>query len=78
MTVTQTTTEAQILEWTEQLCEALAENYKRYHLRSMKAMHQERATEYTSNEIKAVENGTAKFSSFSVYQEQMNQKLKAF
>ena len=35
MTVTQTTTEAQILEWTEQLCEALAENYKRYHYRGM-------------------------------------------
>ena len=66
MTVTQTTTEAQILEWTEQLCEALAENYKRYHLRSMKAMHQERATEYTSNEIKAVEDGTAKLMRFIV------------
>ena len=66
MTVTQTTTEAQILEWTEQLCEALAENYKRYHLRSMKAMNQERATEYTSNEIKAVENGTAKLMRFRI------------
>ena len=66
MTVTQTTTEAQILEWTEQLCEALAENYKRYHLRSMKAMHQETASEYTRKEIEAVEKGTAKLMRFVI------------
>jgi len=30
-TPVQTTLEERVLEWTEQLCESLAENYKQYH-----------------------------------------------
>ena len=32
-TPVQTTLEERVLEWTEQLCDSLAENYKRYHRR---------------------------------------------
>ena len=36
-TPVQTTLEERVLEWTEQLCDSLAENYKRYHRRMIEA-----------------------------------------
>ena len=30
------TIQERVLEWTEQLCESLAENYKQYHVRTLK------------------------------------------
>jgi len=65
-TTAPTITEAQVTEWTEQLCEALAENYKRYHLRSMKRMHEDKETEYTRKQIEAVEKGTAQLMKFRI------------
>ena len=47
----QKTLEERVLEWSEQLCESLAENYKQYHLRSMKRMNADSGSEYSRKEI---------------------------
>ena len=54
-------------QYTDELCTALAEDYRQYHLRSMERMHAESASEYTRNEIEATKNGTAKLIKFVVY-----------
>ena len=65
-TPVQTTLEERVLEWTEDYCEALAENYKRYHLRSMKRMNADSGSEYSRKEIEATENGTANLMRFRI------------
>ena len=65
-TPVQTTLEERVLEWTEQLCDSLTENYKQYHLRSMKSMNAESGSEYTRKEIEATENGTANLMKFVI------------
>ena len=65
-TPVQTTLEERVLEWTEQLCDSLAENYKQYHLRSMKRMNADSGSEYTRKEIEATENGTANLMKFVI------------
>ena len=65
-TPVQTTLEERVLEWTEQLCDSLAENYKQYHLRSMKRMNADSGSEYTRKEIEATENGTANLMKFRI------------
>ena len=66
MTVTQATTETQILEWTEQLCEALAENYKRYHYRAMTQDPTFADSAYGKQQIKEMNEGTAKLMRFII------------
>ena len=65
-TPVQTTLEERVLEWTEDYCEALAENYKRYHLSSMKRMNADSGSEYSRKEIEAIENGTANLMRFRI------------
>mgnify|MGYP001180175774 CR=1 FL=1 len=65
-TPVQTTLEERVLDWTETLCESLAENYKQYHLRSMKSMNAQSGSEYTRKEIEATENGTANLMKFRI------------
>tara|TARA_B100000902_G_scaffold19733_1_gene23643 strand:+ start:413 stop:862 length:450 start_codon:yes stop_codon:yes gene_type:complete len=65
-TPVQTTLEERVLEWTEDYCEALAENYKRYHLRSMKHLNAQSSSEYSRKEIEATENGTANLMRFRI------------
>ena len=60
------TLEQRVLEWTEDYCEALAENYKRYHLRSMKHLNAQSSSEYSRKEIEATENGTANLMRFRI------------
>ncbi len=60
------TLEERVLEWTEDYCEALAENYKRYHLSSMKRMNADSGSEYSRKEIEATENGTANLMRFRI------------
>ena len=62
----QKTLEERVLEWSEQLCESLAENYKQYHLRSMKRMNADSGSEYSRKEIEATENGTANLMKFRI------------
>ena len=65
-TPVQTTLEERVLEWTEQLCESLAENYRGYHLRSLKRMYADSGSEYSRKEIEATENGTANLMRFRI------------
>ena len=60
------TLEERVLEWTEDYCEALAENYKRYHLKSMKYLNAQSGSEYSRKEIEATENGTANLVRFRI------------
>ena len=60
------TLEQRVFEWTEGYCEALAENYKRYHLRSMKHLNAQSGSEYSRKEIEATENGTANLVRFRI------------
>ena len=65
-TPVQTTLEERVLDWTEQLCDSLAENYRGYHLRSMKRMNADSGSEYSRKEIEATENGTANLMKFVI------------
>ena len=65
-TPVQTTLEERVFEWTEDYCEALAENYKRYHLSSLKRIYAENGSEYSRKEIEATENGTANLMRFRI------------
>jgi len=56
-----------VRRYTNELCDALEEDYRQQHLRSMERMHAESASEYTRNEIEATKNGTAKLMKFTVY-----------
>ena len=58
------TQEQKIEKWVWQLCRALEQNYKDYHLRSMKSMNAGSGSEYTRKEIEATENGTANLMKF--------------
>ena len=53
-TPVQTTLEERVLEWTEQLCEALAENYKQHSIR----MYQGGESDYSKKQLESVEDGT--------------------
>ena len=66
MTTATIITEAQIFEWTEQLCEALAENYKRYHYRAMTQDPTFADSEYGKQQIKEMNEGTAKLMKFRI------------
>ena len=61
--------ENRILEWTEQLCESLAENYKRYHKRMITAnsnYFEGELSKYAKDQLAALEDGTAKLMRFRV------------
>ena len=60
------TLEQRVFEWTEGYCEALTENYKRYHLKSMKYLNAQSGSEYSRKEIEATENGTANLVRFRI------------
>ena len=68
------TLETRVLEWTEQLCESLAENYKRYHRRMIEAnsvrfnADGKRAdlSKYAQDQLEALDNGTAKLMKFRI------------
>ena len=66
MTTATIITEAQIFEWTEQLCEALAENYKRYHYRAMTQDPTFADSAYGKQQIKEMNEGTAKLMKFRI------------
>ena len=66
MTTATIITEAQIFEWTEQLCEALAENYKRYHYRAMTQDPTFADSAYSKQQIKEMNEGTAKLMRFRI------------
>jgi len=68
------TLETRVLEWTEQLCESLAENYKLYHRRMIEANSayfngdgsKKELSKYAQDQIDAMDNGTAKLMRFRI------------
>ena len=68
------TLETRVLEWTETLCESLAENYKRYHRRMIEANSayfngdgsKKELSKYAQDQIDAMDNGTAKLMKFRI------------
>ena len=72
-TPVQTTLEERVLEWTEQLCESLAENYKQYHRRMIEANNayfntdgNKELSKYAQDQIDAMDNGTANLMKFRI------------
>jgi len=72
-TPVQTTLEERVLEWTEQLCESLAENYKRYHRRMIErnsayfnADGDKELSKYAQDQLEALDNGTANLMKFRI------------
>ena len=73
-TPVQTTLEERVLEWTETLCESLAENYRMYHRRMIEANVQrfnadgerQDLSEYAQQQLDALNNGTFKGMRFRI------------
>jgi len=73
-TPVQTTLEDRVLEWTEQLCESLAENYKLYHRRMIEANSayfngdgsKKELSKYAQDQLDAMDNGTANLMKFRI------------
>ena len=60
------TIQERVLEWTEQLCESLAENYKQYHVRTLKGNLSGNYPEYAKKQLDELENGTANLMKFRI------------
>ena len=60
------TIQERVLEWTEQLCESLAENYKQYHVRTLKGNLSGNYPEYARKQLDELENGTANLMKFRI------------
>ena len=60
------TIQERVLEWTEQLCESLAENYKQYHVRTLKGNLSGNYPEYAQKQLDELENGTANLMKFRI------------
>ena len=61
-TPVQTTLQERVLEWTEQLCDSLTENYKQHSIR----MYQRGESDYSRKQLESVENGTWKGMKFVI------------
>ena len=69
----QKTLEERVLEWTEQLCDSLAENYRQYHRRMIEnnstrfnAEGNKELSKYAQDQLDAMENGTANLMKFRI------------
>ena len=60
------TIQERVLEWTEQLCESLAENDKQYHVRTLKGNLSGNYPEYAQKQLDELENGTANLMKFRI------------
>ena len=60
------TIQERVLEWTEQLCESLAENYKQYHIRTLNGNLHGNYPEYAQKQLDELKDGTAKLMKFRI------------
>ena len=68
------TLETRVLEWTEQLCESLAENYKQYHRRMVESNaarfngdgERQDLSDYAQQQIDALNDGTFKGMKYTI------------
>ncbi len=63
-TITNPTVEANVPTWVEKYCDALTENYKQYHIRSMENMAARDGSIYAKEQLEAIKNDTAKLMKF--------------
>tara|TARA_R100001591_G_scaffold81202_1_gene88188 strand:- start:350 stop:874 length:525 start_codon:yes stop_codon:yes gene_type:complete len=55
-----------VREWTEQYCDAITENYRQYHIRTLKGNLSGNYPEYAQKQLDELENGTAKLMKFRI------------
>ena len=63
-TISNPTVEANVPTWVEKYCEALTENYKHYHIRSMQSMAARDGSIYAKEQLEKIENGDANLMRF--------------
>ena len=63
-TISNPTVEANVPTWVEKYCDALTENYKQYHIRSMENMAARDGSIYAKEQLEAIKNDTAKLMRF--------------
>ena len=55
-----------VREWTEQYCDAIEENYKEYHIRTLNGNLSGNYPEYAQKQLDELENGTANLMKFRI------------
>jgi len=55
-----------VREWTEQYCDAIEENYKEYHIRTLNGNLSGNYPEYAQKQLDEINNGTAKLMKFRI------------
>ena len=55
-----------VKEWTEQYCDAIEQNYKEYHIRTLNGNLSGNYPEYAQKQLDEVKNGTAKLMKFRI------------
>ena len=55
-----------VREWTEQYCDAIEQNYKEYHIRTLNGNLSGNYPEYAQKQLDELENGTAKLMKFRI------------
>ena len=58
--------EVRVREWTEQYCDAIEENYKEYHIRTLNGNLSGNYPEYAQKQLDEINNGTAKLMKFRI------------
>ena len=55
-----------VREWTEQYCDAIEQNYKEYHIRTLNGNLSGDYPEYAQKQLDEIKNGTAKLMKFRI------------
>ena len=55
-----------VREWTEQYCDAIEQNYKEYHIRTLNGNLHGNYPEYAQKQLDEIENGTANLMKFRI------------
>jgi len=55
-----------VREWTEQYCDAIEQNYKEYHIRTLNGNLHGNYPEYAQKQLDEINNGTAKLMKFRI------------
>ena len=59
--------ETRVAEWTQTYADAITENYRQYHVRTLEGNLSGKYPEYAREQLDAIENGTANLMWFKVY-----------
>ena len=66
-TLTETTLEQRVADWTQTYADTITENYRQYHVRTLEGNLHGNYPEYARQQLDAIENGTANLMWFKVY-----------